>query len=195
MEGREVRCRAIIEILGKPKGHVEESLRKYIELIEKEESIRVVKKDIAEAEEREDVQEGMKYFATFVELEFLIKDISKLGPFCFNYMPSSIEILEPEHLILKNVDFSDILNDLQARSHNVDKAVKELKSENEFLKRNMQTLLKNAILISLRINSLSLNRLARATGIKEKELTGYLEELIKEKKIEKEGELYCLKQI
>ena len=193
-EEKEIRCRAILEVLGKPKEHVEESLKNYIEEIEKDTTIKIVKKEIVEAQERKDIQEGIKFYSTFAEIEFVTKKIIGISSFCFNYMPSSIEIIEPEHIVLRNVEFSDILNDLQARSHNVDKIAKELGSENEFLKRNMKTLLKNSILISLKINNLTAINLSKATGIEEKELEPLLEDLTKENKIEKEGDLYCLKQ-
>jgi len=187
-----ITCRAILEVLGKPKEHVEESLKKYSDEIEKDESISILKKDMAEAKQRDDIQEGIPYYAAFLELEFLV-NINKIGAFCFNYMPSSIEVLEPNEIQIKNIEFSDILNDLQSRSHNVDTMVKQLTSETQFLKRNMKTLIKNIILISLKINSISLNSLAKVTGIEEKELVPIIDELEKESKIEKKGDEYCLK--
>lgn len=189
----EIQCRVILEVLGKPKEHVEESLKKYLEAIEKDGTIKVIKKEIAEAEVVEGLQEGVEYYTTFAELEFTAKDFSSMFSFCFNYMPSSLEIIKPENLFITNKELSNMMNDLQARSHDVDKVAKELRSEVSFLKRNVKNLIKNIVLISLKLNSLDLDTLSRGTGINEEELKPFLEELVKEDRIEKRDEVYCLK--
>ena len=137
-----IRFKTILEILGKPKEHVEESLKKYIAKIKEDEELMVIKEYYSDAKEQDNM------FSVFAELEMLVKTVPKLIGFCFDYMPSSLEILKPESLALKNTQFTGILNDLQAKLHNVDMVAKQLKSENDFLKRNLKTSLKNVISIT-----------------------------------------------
>lgn len=185
-EKTHIRCKIIIEILGKPKEHVEKTLRIYVDKIKDDSDLIVLKSEFADAQEKGDL------WATFVELELIIKGIPKLIAFCFDYMPSSIEILKPEEFSMKRSTIEDLLNDLQARLHNVDMVVQQQKNENEFLKQNLNKSVSNAILISLAFGSHDKEKLSKVTGIPDKELKIFLDKLIKENKISKENELYSL---
>jgi len=222
-EHAHIRCRAIIEVLGKPKEHVENALKEYIEHIKEDSELVVLSEDYSETaeiektritplEQREqnktgsrmaadvpvtggDLQKDKKVasmWSKFVELDLVIKGTKKLISFCFEYMPSSIEVFKPEHLILTNAELSNFLNDLQARLHNVDMIVKQQKAENDFLRENMHAIIHNTILICLKVAKLSLEQLSGVTGIEKKELEIFVEKLLKENKIKKEDELYSL---
>ena len=56
----------------------------------------------------------------------------------------------------------------------------------------MKNLLKNLILISLKIKSNDIRALSKLSGVREEELQKFLDELVKEKTLKKEGELYTL---
>ncbi|MFH0868204.1 MAG: hypothetical protein V1831_02740 [Candidatus Woesearchaeota archaeon] len=185
-EEMHIRCKIIIEVLGKPKEHVEKTLKMYIDHIKNDSDLIVLKSEFSEAEEKE------KLWAAFAELEMVIKGIQKLIAFCFDYMPSSIEIIKPEEFSMKKSVIEDLLNDLQARLHTVDMIVKNQKNENEFLKKNMNVAVSNAILISLATGSLTKENLSKVTGIQDKELEIFLDSLVKKNKIYKENELYSL---
>lgn len=181
-----IRCNIIIEVLGKPKEHVEDSLKQYIEHIKEDSELVVI------SEEYSEIKEQSNLWSKFVELELVVKGTNKLISFCFEYMPSSIEVVKPEQLILTNNELSGFFNDLQARLHNVDMVVKQLKSENDFLKLNMNAIIHNAILICLKVSKLSLEQLSKVTGVEKKELEIFIEKLLQEKKIKKENNLYIL---
>ena len=187
-----IRCRTIIEVLGKPKEHVEKAITDYTENIKKDSELVVLN------EEYSDTQEQGKLWSKFVELDLVIKGTYKLISFCFEYMPSSIEVVKPEHLILTSNELTSFLNDLQARLHNVDRIVKESKAENEILKTNMNALIQNSILRILEVTSLSeakgisIEQLSKFTGIDREGMEIFVEKLLKENKIKKEGELYAL---
>ena len=185
-EHAHIRCRTIIEVLGKPKEHVEKAIKDYIEHIKEDSELVALNEDYSEAEERG------KLWSKFVELELVVKGTKKLISFCFEYMPSSIEVLKPEHLIMTNPELSNFLNDLQARLHSVDMVVKQQKAENDFLRLNMHAVLHNAILICLRVSRLNLEQLSQITGVDKKELEIFIEKLVKENKIKKENEIYSL---
>ena len=185
-EETHIRSKIIIEILGKPKEHVEKTLRMYVDKIKEDSDLIVLNSEFADAQEKGDL------WATFVELELVIKGVPKLIAFCFDYMPSSVEILKPEEFNMKKSTVEDLLNDLQARLHNVDMIIKQQKNENEFLKKNLSKSAGNAILIALAQGSLDKEKLSKVTGIASKELGIFLDNLIKENKISKENELYSL---
>ena len=181
-----IRCRAIIEVLGKPKEHVEKSIKEYVEHIKKDSELVVLNEDYSE------VKEQGNLWSQFVELELVIKGTFKLIAFCFDYMPSSIEVLKPDHLIMTNPELSNFLNDLQARLHSVDMTVKKLKAENDFLKLNMNAILHNAILVCLNGRKFNMEQLSKITGVEKKELEIFVEKLVNDNKIKKENDMYSL---
>tara|TARA_Y100000310_G_C20403891_1_gene678718 strand:- start:167 stop:754 length:588 start_codon:yes stop_codon:yes gene_type:complete len=185
-EQTHIRCKIIIEVLGKPKEHVEKTLRTYVDKIKDDSDLIILNSNFSEAIEKE------KLWATFVELDMIIKGIPKLIAFCFDYMPSSIEITKPDEFVMKKSTVENLINDLQARLHQVDMIVKQQKSENEFLKQNLNRSVSNVILISLASGSLNKEKLAKVTGVPDKELEIFLNELIKENKIKKENDIYSL---
>ena len=181
-----IRCRTIIEVLGKPKEHVEKAIREYIEHIKKDSELVMLNEEYSETKEHD------KLWSKFVELDLVIKGTPKLISFCFEYMPSSMEVMKPEHLILTNHELASFLNDLQARLHSVDRIVKELRAENDFVKNNLHAVIHNIILICLKVSKLTLEQLSQVTGIEQKELEAYIEMLVKDNKIKKEEDLYTL---
>ena len=185
-EKMHIRCKIIIEILGKPKEHVEKTLNMYVDKIKNDSDLIVLNSEFSEAAEKD------KLWAIFVELDMVIKGIHKLISFCFDYMPSSIEITKPEEFVMKKSTIEDLINDLQARLHGVDMIVKNQKNENEFLKQNLDKAISNVILVSLASGSLDKEKLSKSTGIHDKELEIFLDKLIKENKISKENETYSL---
>ena len=181
-----IRCRTILEILGKPKEHVEKTIKDYINDIKEDSNLIILNESFAEAKQ----QEGM--WSTFAEIEMVVKGIPKLVSFCFDYMPSSIEIIKPEELMLKNRHISDMVNDLQAKLHTVDMTVKKLRVENDFLKRNMTTSFQNAIAVLLKMREMDADELSNFTGIPKEEIGIIIEELVKNNKIKKEENKYKL---
>ena len=182
-----IRCRAILEVLGKPKEHVEKSIKLLVEKVKEDPDISILNEKYAEVKPQEKTM-----FSTFVELEMVIKGITTLTGFCFDFMPSSLEIDKPEQFTLKNRDVSNVLNDLQARLHQVDMIAKTLRAERDFLKRNMGTMISNLITILIKINKDTVDDLSKFTGINKEELEKHLEKLIKEGKIKKEEGKYQL---
>jgi len=185
-EKTHIRCKVIIEILGKPKEHVEKTLRMYVDKIKQDQDLAILNVDFSNAEEKD------KLFAIFAEIEMVVKGIPKLIGFCFDYMPSSIEISKPEEFTMKASTINDFINDLQARLHSVDMIVKNQRNENDFLRKNMNTAVKNVVLVSLAQNKLDKEHLVKITGIKEEELNIFLKKLVEDKKIIEENNIYRL---
>lgn len=180
-----IRCRAILEVLGKPKEHVEKTIKLLVEKVKERPQISFLNEKYAEVK-----PEGKTMFSTFVELELVVKGITTLTGFCFDFMPSSIDIEKPEQLIVKNRDISNIFNDLQSKLHNVDMVAKTLRAERDFLKRNLNTMIANLITILIKMNKNRVEDLSKFTGINKEELEKHLEKLIKEGKIKKEKGIF-----
>ena len=58
-------------------------------------------------------QEGEELWACFAEIKFSTNKVENLVSFCFDYMPSIIEVIEPKELLFSEVEVSHFLNDLQ----------------------------------------------------------------------------------
>ncbi|MBW3022975.1 hypothetical protein KY308_02640 [Candidatus Woesearchaeota archaeon] len=167
-----IKAVAILEILGAPKEHVQNTLNAYIEKLKQEKDLKVEVVHISEPEEKD------KLFGIYAEIEMYAKKPSRLTDFCFDYMPSSIELLEPERIHFDSHAFSNFFNDLQARLHQVDMAVKKLTAENKLLSQNAHLILRNNILLSLRESDKDLKAISRNIGIPEEKTKIFLDALV-----------------
>jgi hypothetical protein len=188
IENGHIHCRSIVEILGKPEKHVQDTLREYVQKMKENKNLILLKEDYSETKEQE---EGL--FSIFVELELLIKGVGEVVFFCFDYMPSSVEILEPEQLIYKNRELSAFLNDLQQRLHTYDMALKQFKARNERLMNENLILMKTAVLLSLSKEKMNKEKLITRTGLPEDRLEKLLSIMLKESRIIEEDGLYKLR--
>ena len=183
-----IHCSFIIEMMGKPAEHLQNTLKGYIEKLKTDKKIIFIQEDYAEPE----LIEKSTLFTTFVEIEVLMKDLTKIIEFNFDFMPSSVEIIEPTQLILKNESMNGLLNDLQARLHKVDMILKNQSQENNILKKNSSLLVQNSILLSLKTGPKELKELTILTKIPETELKKFLDVLIKAKKLKFSAKKYSL---
>ena len=125
-----ITANTIIEIVGSPKEHVQKTMQEVINLIKTNKDFEIIKEEISEPNEREfpnPSKEGEKIqiWSTLTEFEIKFKDFYTLSNFCFDFMPSSIEILEPTELKIPNQNANDALNDLLARLHQQAKVMLE----------------------------------------------------------------------
>jgi hypothetical protein len=196
-------CRAIVEVIGKPKEHVEKAIKSVIESAKEIEGLKVVKADIEEVkslkEEKlskteEKIQNAAgELFSTFAEIEFTAKNLEVVASFCFEFLPSSLEIIEPEHIEINVHDVSKLMNDLLSKIHNADMAVKRLNFENAALKTNSKLLLRNMIMVSLKNKEKNLAELSVAVGIPSDQLKPFVDSLIENKFIKEEEGVYKAK--
>ncbi|MDD5133406.1 MAG: hypothetical protein PHD81_01185 [Candidatus Nanoarchaeia archaeon] len=128
-----LKIKAIIEIAGFPEEHIKKVMNEVMENLEKEKGIQVITKDVAEVKK---VQETL--WSTFADLELQLDDMEVLTNFCFNYMPSSVEIIEPLKLDGEIKPIENMINDLLARLHNFTMYLKNLQAENILLKKQLE---------------------------------------------------------
>ncbi|MBU0757057.1 MAG: hypothetical protein KKF44_03250 [Nanoarchaeota archaeon] len=182
-----IHFRAIVEVMGKPKEHVKKTLDEYIKKIKDSEELIFIKADL----EKPEKQEESGLYLAFAEVEILVKNAQDILGFCFDYMPSSIEVIEPEQFLYSAFDFTAFVNDVQARLHAVNMAMQEFRQKEKSLLENTATLLRNFV-TALLVEKKTISELKTLTGLKEIELEKLLAALEKEGRIKKEGEYFLL---
>jgi len=186
-EGR-ILARIIIEIVGKPKEHIEKALRIVVDKIKEQKDFKVVEEKLFNAEKQEEM------FSTFAELGILFNNMEVLVGFCLDFMPSSVEILDPEKLSFKSNNFAGLINDLLTRLHQISLRVVQNNAEKKILKKNMLNMLKNTVMILLSIKGMQLEQLSKSSGVNEKDFKPLLDVMVKEKTIDFKEGVYSLKK-
>jgi len=181
-EHGKVLARVILEIMGAPKEHVEATLKDYVENLKQDDTIKIVKEDIAPAEKQKQL------FSVFAELEIWFKDTQRLIDFCFDSMPSSVDIIKPEELSINTKALTDTLNDLQAKLHDNDMIVKTTNAKNKILEKNTKAIIRNFVYFMLEDEPKTLEFLSKKMGLPGEFLKPFLDELVKKEDIsEKKG--------
>lgn len=181
-EKQRIHARIIIEMMGAPKEHIVKTMELLIEKMKEDENVNLIGAENADPIEKD------KMWSFFSEMEIEVKDASMLIGFCFDYMPSSVEILSPNNFSLNSAVLGGLLNDMQTRLHQVDMVLKGVSAENQLLKKNGTMLLNNIIILLLRESEKSLDELSKRAGIPADQLKKFLEVLVNNNKItESEG--------
>lgn len=129
----------IIEVVGAPKEHVDEVMEMVVKKMKEEKNMTLFKEKVAEAETIElKNAKDREFYSSFVEFELEVPTLTRILELCFDYMPSSVEILSPDKLDFKSGEAADVINDLLARLHRYDMLVKNLSAENTILKKKME---------------------------------------------------------
>ena len=133
-----ITVRIILEIVGAPKEHVEKTMVLILEKLRNEEDLKVLREKTYETEQVK------AFWSTFSEIEMEINDLETLTRICFNYMPSSIEILEPNDIKTNAKEITNIFNDLMGKLHAYDMIIKDIHARKklEELKKQSQTKVK-----------------------------------------------------
>ncbi|HLP79737.1 MAG TPA: hypothetical protein VK158_03830 [Acidobacteriota bacterium] len=180
---------AVHEIVGKPKEHVDETLKVFIDAMKKNNKYTLCEETLHDAVALENSD---SLFSAFVETKVLVNNLSIVYDYIFEYMPASVEIEQPEELTLRSADATGIMNDFAARLHQIDMHAKKLNQKNKVLSQGISTIVHNMIIISLRLGPMNNKQLSKLTGLDETQLPGICDQLIKEKKVVKNGEIYEL---
>ncbi len=178
-----IMARAIIDILGGPKEHIEKALKDHVDKIKKEGL------DV-QAEVYEEAKPKDNMFTAFVELTIQFKDLNELLDFCFDSMPSSIEIFQPAQIILDLNMLTDFLNDFQAKLHHTDMMLKGLQAQKQLLDKNALHMLHNFAKFACSEKSRTAKELSKILGIGVDELQPFLNSIVERGGLKKEGDTY-----
>ena len=134
MENIPLKVKTIIQVLGAPEKHVQETLKKVVDKVKEVKEIQVEKEELFDTQQMED----KKLWNNFAELELQFKEVGALINFCFDFMPSSVEIIEPAKIDAAREPLTNLLNDLIERLHQYDMLLKNLHAENVMLKKKAE---------------------------------------------------------
>src|SRR3989338_3036645 len=127
----ELKIKAIIEILGKPKDHVEKTIANVVEELKKREGLTLINEKIAKTKKLE------TFFSSYVEVELKLSTMDQLIDFCFDFLPSNIEIIEPEEMNLDSHLLSQYINNLLAKLHQQSMIIRNMHAENLVMKQKL----------------------------------------------------------
>lgn len=151
-ETKGIRAVVILEIIGKPAGHLTETLSKIIDEMDKEKGISVREKRINEPVllkekmgimDEEKVKKYKDFYTTFAEIEVEVEEVLYLAVLVFKYMPAHIEIVSPELLVLSNSGWNEILNEVTRRLHGYDEVARVMQVERAILEKKMRELMED----------------------------------------------------
>ena len=116
-----VRAIMIVEIAGRPPEHIKQALESHVGQLEKIKNIRCISQSISEPKKLEAEQE---IYTCFAEVEVEAETLLNLIHLVFDFMPSSIEIIEPTELKFNMADATSLMNTLAGRLHRYDEIAK-----------------------------------------------------------------------
>ena len=118
----------ILEVMGRPKEHLIETLQKLLTQIKEEKGLEIISQKVNDPVL---VKDQKDLFITFAEIEIEVDDPLLLAILMFKYMPSHMEIIEPEKFIMTDYGFGDILNELTRRLHRYEELIRVVQMQLE----------------------------------------------------------------
>lgn len=116
----------IVEMAGRPAKHLTETLEKHIGILNDVKDIEVhsikvsePKKIDAEKKKKDEVM-----WTAFAEADFECESFARLSETMFDFMPSSVEVIEPSKITMSATDATDLLNNISGRLHRYDEVAK-----------------------------------------------------------------------
>ncbi|MBI4177644.1 MAG: hypothetical protein HY516_04750 [Candidatus Aenigmarchaeota archaeon] len=108
----------MVESLATKEDVSRQSLIELTKLVEKEQEIGVVKKEVKESHKVENPLPNIaEAYSTVLELEILAKNYGSLARFVINYGPSAVEILEPKKIAIELGEAQNVLNEVANLVH------------------------------------------------------------------------------
>jgi len=183
MEQPPIVARCVVEILGAPEEHIVKSLREHIDKV-KADGVDIQIEKYATPKLKDEL------FSQFVELQISFKNLNELLDFCFDSMPSTVEIMSPNKLSLDMAQFEDFINDFQTKLHHTDMMLKGLKMQKEVLDRNAINVMHNFIKFICKQKPNTLEELSKMLGMKKEDLSAFVNGLVSKGELKKEGETF-----
>lgn len=124
-----VRAIMIVEMAGKPALHLTQTLEKHMNILNNVKGLSVNSISVSEAKLIEEiggkkVSSGTEMFTAFAEADFEVEDFPMLTQVMFDFMPSSVEVVEPSNVSITSKEATDLLNNISGRLHRYDELAK-----------------------------------------------------------------------
>lgn len=119
----------IVEMAGRPAKYLTETLEKHVGVLHNVKDVEVHEIKVSEPreiprDEKSKDQEPM--FTAFAECDFECESFSRITETMFDFMPSSVEIIEPSKVTLDLTEATSLLNNISGRLHRYDEIAKVL---------------------------------------------------------------------
>ncbi len=121
MADKKIQAIMIVEVAGRPAGYVKEGLETHLLRLDQMPDVEVISKSLSEPKRIEHQEEA---YVCFAEIEFRISTLQRLMDLVFDFMPSSIEIIEPGRVELDSQEATMLINNLAGRLHRYDEIAK-----------------------------------------------------------------------
>lgn len=138
----------IVEMLGRPKDHLETTMGELIKKIGEEKGLNLIEHKAHDAQEVEvpkkegkEIEVSKSLFTTFADIEAEFDTLEDLIRVAFVYMPSNIEIMDPNNIPLDRQKMGELLTSVILKMHKYDEVVKKLALENEALGNRLREML------------------------------------------------------
>lgn len=125
MVEQKVRAVMIVEVAGSPAAHIKKVLEEHVGHLKNVKDIEVYSIEIMEPKEMEN-KKG--FYTTFAEVEFETLNLRRMFDVMFDFMPSSIEIIEPSKVEMSMEEATTLLNNVTGRLHRYDDIVNLMKA-------------------------------------------------------------------
>ncbi len=113
----------ILEILGRPKEHLQKALQSLVQRIVSEKGVLIIEQTLHEPVK---VKESKDLFTSFAELTLEVDSLSLYFGVMFAYMPANIELIAPEKFTLTNAELTQLGNKIIQRLHDYDAITKKV---------------------------------------------------------------------
>lgn len=133
-EGQKITAMLMIEVLGRPKEHLIETLKNLEKKIGEEKGVEVVDSKIKEPTP---VKDKENLFTAFAEIEVEVNHVQTLSILMFKYMPAHIDVIEPENIRMKNNELADTLSEIVRRLHKYDELLRVIQVEKNILEKKL----------------------------------------------------------
>ncbi len=124
-----VRAIMIVEMAGRPAEHLTKSLEEHVGVLKdvkdaKIHEIKVSEPREIESNDKDKKKDEEKMFTAFAECDIEMPSFARLSETMFDFMPSSVEVIEPNTVDLNISDATDLLNNISGRMHRYDEIAK-----------------------------------------------------------------------
>lgn len=120
----------IVEIAGRPPEHLSKALEAHIGKMDTLKDVTIVSRKFSEPNK---IDEEKDIYSCFAEVEVEVETMFRLTELIFDFMPSSVEVLEPDSVNMNAQEASMFLNDLSGRLHKYDEVAKVAQLRNKQL--------------------------------------------------------------
>lgn len=126
MAEKKITAIMIIEVAGRPPQYLIDSMKAHIDKLNHIKGVSLVTSKISEPSI---IESEKDLYTCFAEVEVQADGLAKIMDLVFDFMPSSIEIIEPTDLELNCQEATMFMNDLAGRLHKYDEVVKVMRMQ------------------------------------------------------------------